>query len=62
MNLLDWMKTLTWKCDVCHEERPDQFISVWQLDRTTEHGFHYIRNLKYCNDREACSTGVKSRE
>lgn len=63
--IIDWMKTLTWKCDVCHQERPDEFISVWKIDQSRK--YHLppggaFRNVKYCNDRESCFRGAKALE
>lgn len=43
---------LTWKCELCREERPDKYISVLTYEIDT---FRYAeRNLKYCNDRPEC--------
>jgi hypothetical protein len=48
---------LTWTCHVCHEERPDQFISVFS--RVGMLGtVPYQENVRYCNDRPACARGA----
>lgn len=50
--------TLTWLCDICHQERPDKFISVHKVDITPENPplppWTVTRNVKYCNDKPAC--------
>ncbi len=45
-----------WKCDVCHDERPDEFIAV--LSRPIPHGSY---NVKYCADRPACRKGAEEK-
>lgn len=52
MNLFD----LSWKCDICKEERPDAAISVAHRPlRGMEDMFPATRfNLKFCNDKAAC--------
>lgn len=42
----------TWKCDMCHEKRDDEYISV--LTYPLENFSGGERNLKYCNDRFTC--------
>ena len=42
----------TWTCEICHEERPDQYISVLTYLLSDFPGAE--RNLKYCNDKESC--------
>lgn len=62
-DLLEWFRTLTWRCDFCGEERPDKFISVWKVDESAKYGLGggtWIHNWKYCNDRPACSDAAKS--
>ena len=29
---MTWHQNLTWKCDICREERPDAQISVHKVD------------------------------
>ncbi len=51
-------KTLTWKCHVCGEERPDAQISV--LTKTNRVGLITLeQNIRYCNDRQKCIDGAK---
>lgn len=48
---------MTWKCHVCKEERPDNKISVYSKDTSSEYGLPMgtmIMNIRYCNDRESC--------
>ena len=57
----DW-SDLTWKCDICHQERPDPAISVYKVDITPA-GFPRgmaTRNVKYCNDNPACKQGAEN--
>ena len=56
MSFLDWTRTLTWHCDICRRERPDDRISVNKVDMTPA-GFPagtIVRNVKYCNDTPQC--------
>ena len=58
----DWMQSFTWKCDICHRERPDAKISVHKVDigpQTLPPGT-MIRNVKYCNDDPACQQGAEN--
>lgn len=52
---------LTWKCDICHEERPDAQISVRPVDIGSPKLPPGVatRNVKYCNDRPACQAGAE---
>jgi len=52
------MRSDTWKCHVCKEERPDRFISVRQ-HHTVLKGVDITQNVRYCNDREACIAGAE---
>ena len=52
VNLID-----SWKCMICDEERPDQFISV--LSKPIPYGQY---NIRYCNDRQACRDGAEKKE
>lgn len=51
--------SLTWKCEICGEDRPDRDISVMTYQIKDFPGAH--RNLKYCNDREACHEMASTR-
>lgn len=58
----EWFKGLSWRCDICHVERPDEKISVHKID-ITPGGFPpgpVTRNVKYCNDNPACKQGAES--
>lgn len=46
-------RNLTWKCEVCHQERPDNKISVVSRPLILS-GISGMENIKYCNDREEC--------
>ena len=46
------MNSLTWKCEICHRERPDDKIDVLTYSLKNLEGAE--RNLKYCNDNEEC--------
>lgn len=48
------MKILTWRCDICHEERPDDKISVLSKPIVIDGKACGEENIKYCNDRESC--------
>ena len=53
---------LTWTCMVCGKRRPDEFISVYNRDDSSE--FHLtpgsvISHIRYCNDNEACKEKAK---
>lgn len=52
--MADWMEDLTWKCDICHTERPDAKISVYKVNIGPA-----IRNVKYCNDNPKCLEGAE---
>lgn len=45
--------TITWKCEVCDSERPDQAISV-EKRRWLKHGIKTELNVRYCNDTLIC--------
>lgn len=61
MNLDAWLNNLTWKCDICHAERPDHRISVHKVDFSGPNlpPGTAIRNVKYCNDKPACKEGAE---
>jgi hypothetical protein len=46
--------SLTWKCHICGDERPDSKISVFHKHGTLAGGFPYQQNIRYCNDRPVC--------
>lgn len=50
----------TWDCMVCHEERPERFISVQHRPmKGMEEGFPDTRvNVRFCNDRVGCVQGA----
>ena len=52
---------LTWKCHICHEERPDDKISV--LSKPIIINGQVVpggqQNIRYCNDRPACIEGAE---
>lgn len=47
-----------WDCMICGEKRHDKYISVAVHKVGLAHGFeqddHFVRNIKYCNDRQDC--------
>jgi hypothetical protein len=52
------MENLTWTCHVCHDERPDDKISVYQTTHKAAGGYEVVHNVRYCNDRPACFAGA----
>ena len=53
---MPFLRSITWRCDICHRERSDEFIRVHKVDITPS-GFPLgtvIRNVKYCSDNETC--------
>lgn len=48
---------LTWTCHVCGERRPDKQISVF----VRRHDEFMQENIRYCNDREKCRAGAKTK-
>jgi hypothetical protein len=53
---MDW----TWTCHICHEERPDDKISVVTKPLDFGHGVKADQNIRYCNDRPECFKGTKT--
>jgi hypothetical protein len=55
-----WLRTLTWTCMVCGDERPDAVISVTHRQlRGLEEQFPAARwNVRYCNDRPQCAAAA----
>ena len=62
---LSWAKSLsalTWRCDLCGQERPDPLISVHKVDigpKNLPPGT-VVRNVKYCNDNPRCREGAEN--
>lgn len=55
---------MTWTCHICHDERPDDKISVFKTDLSAERGLPpgvMGQNVRYCNDRPACIEGAKTK-
>lgn len=50
---------LTWRCDICHEVRPDDKISVVSKPIIIGDRVCGEQNIKYCNDRPTCIDGAK---
>lgn len=50
------MDNMTWKCDICGEERPDNMIQVLSYPLIDMPGAE--RNLKFCHDRPECRAGA----
>lgn len=55
-----WSSDLTWTCHICHEERPDDKISVRSHDRVHENGVQFTENVRFCNDRLACQDAAET--
>lgn len=58
--MIEW-GSLTWRCDICRQERPDKFISVHKVDITPQ-GMQpgtVVRNVKFCNDNPDCEAAAK---
>lgn len=51
---------MTWRCDICKEERPDMFIYVLKKPLMVSGQEIGQQNIKYCNDRIACVEGAKT--
>lgn len=45
---------LTWRCDICKEERPDDLIGVITVPLVIEGRVVGERNIKYCKDKAEC--------
>lgn len=51
------MTELTWWCHLCARERPDEFISVYKIDKSEKYGLPpgtITLNVRFCNDNEKC--------
>ncbi len=55
-------KSLTWKCHVCGEERPDAKISVLTKPLVINGMACGEQNIRYCNDREKCIEGSQHKD
>lgn len=53
---MGWMDSLTWRCMVCGDERPDRLISVLKVAGSGP--VDVTVNVRYCNDRGACHLGA----
>jgi len=53
------LKRLTWECHICHEERPDDKISVLTKPLIINGQVCGEQNIRYCNDRSACIERAK---
>jgi hypothetical protein len=54
--------SLTWQCDICHQERPDRKITVHKVDigpRNLPPGT-MVRNIKYCSDNLHCEEAARN--
>jgi hypothetical protein len=54
------MNALTWTCHVCHDERPDERISVYTTETMLAGRVPMRQNVRYCNDRPACREGART--
>lgn len=54
------MNNLTWTCHICHEERPDAFISVFKKPLIINGVEMGSQNIRYCSDRIECWLGAQS--
>ena len=54
--------SLTWRCDVCGNERPNEKISVHPVDITDPSvpTVKVVRNVKFCNDVPACKESAEN--
>lgn len=50
---------ITWECHICKEERPDAAISVLSKPLDFGDGPVGTQNIRYCNDRPACSSAAR---
>ena len=64
------MSELTWTCHVCGDRRPDDKVSVHsrkgvmgpdgRMYPLGTSGVELTENVRYCNDRPACSEGART--
>ena len=50
---------LTWTCHICHQRRPNKFISVYSSVKIIK-GIPLTHNVRYCNDNNDCIEKVKT--
>ena len=50
---------MTWKCEICGEERNDEDIDVLTYLLKDIPGAE--RNVKYCNDKTECKEGAEEK-
>lgn len=62
--LENYLRMDGWRCEICKEFRPDEDIDVlsYPLKVDGEVMPGATRNLKYCNDRDACIEGASARQ
>jgi hypothetical protein len=48
------MLPLTWKCHICHEERPDALVGVRKTIVNVDAGITLTQNVRYCLDKPSC--------
>jgi len=58
--MVDIFKDLTWTCQICGQERPDERISVVTKPLVINGQTVGEQNIRYCNDRAACIEGAKT--
>jgi len=59
------MTDLTWFCDICERQRPDDKISVRKIDISARYGLlpgQAEKRIKYCNDDERCTREAKEKK
>ena len=55
---------ITWICDICGRERPDEKISVAKADISKKYFLPpgtATKNTKYCNDNPECAKAARER-
>jgi len=52
--------TLTWRCHICKEVRPDAKISVLTKPWIVNGYPMGEQNIRYCNDKPECVEGAKT--
>ena len=55
--------SLTWKCHICKEERPDHLIAVRTTDMSEKYNLPpgtMKQNVRYCIDKKTCGEKVKN--
>lgn len=59
--LAKYLEDLTWRCDICGDERRDPLISVHKVDLGPPNLPGIVKlNVKFCNDRVACRRAAES--